>query len=425
MPRERSFKDYVADRFYNELYDGIQEFIKENPHNLDLNLYKVQDIDEIELTDIRVVFVDVHDQPGTGISFDIAVDADIETIEEDKYCNEDEEASQWFMVRCSGDLACSLDDFEIHSISVYSGKIPQPKPMSDALVPIIRKDDLEKVATDFLKRNYPKALLQPMAVDPKDLAESMGLKVELKHIAKDCSIFGQIFFQDAEAEFYDKKTDKAYTEKVSVKTIFVDPDTYFLYNLGKVNNTIVHECVHWDQHRKAFELERLYNQDASRIKCRAEGGVEGNSRTATEWMEWQANALAPRIQMPLTMFKTQASKTIKKYRDMMGKYDIIDVIEPVIDDLAIFFGVSRLAAKIRMVDAGYEEARGAFIYVDGRYVTPHRYKKDSITEDQTFSIGAEDAAIQSVTNPALKKLVETGAYLRNSVIPATTLSIGN
>lgn len=63
-----------------------------------------------------------------------------------------------------------------------------------------------------------------------------------------------------------------------------------------------------------------------------------------------------------------------------------------------------------MVDAGYEEARGAFIYVDGRYVTPHRYKKDSITEDQTFSISAEDAAIQSVTNLALKKLVETGAY---------------
>lgn len=173
-----------------------------NPHNLDLNLYRIQDIDEIELTDIRVVFVDVHDQPGTGISFDIAVDADIETIEEDKYCNEDEAASQWFMVRCSGDLACSLDDFEIHSISVYSGKIPQPKPMSDALVPIIRKDDFEKVATDFLKRNYPKALLQPMAVD-----------------SKDCSIFGQISFQDAEAEFYDKKSDKAYTEKVSAKTI--------------------------------------------------------------------------------------------------------------------------------------------------------------------------------------------------------------
>ena len=90
MPRERSFKDYVADRFYNELYGGIQEFIKDHPRELELKLYRVRDIDEIELSDIRVVFVDVHDQLGTGISFDVAVDADIETIEEDKYCNEDE-----------------------------------------------------------------------------------------------------------------------------------------------------------------------------------------------------------------------------------------------------------------------------------------------------------------------------------------------
>ena len=77
MPRDRSFKSYVANRFYNELYDGIQEFIKGNPHDLDLTLYRVRNIDEIELSDIQVVFVDVHDQPGTGISFDVAVDAEI------------------------------------------------------------------------------------------------------------------------------------------------------------------------------------------------------------------------------------------------------------------------------------------------------------------------------------------------------------
>lgn len=33
MPREHSFKDYVAKRFYNELYDGIREFIKDNPRD--------------------------------------------------------------------------------------------------------------------------------------------------------------------------------------------------------------------------------------------------------------------------------------------------------------------------------------------------------------------------------------------------------
>ena len=99
MPQERSFINYIADRFYNELYDGIQEFIKDHPRDLYLTLYRVHDIDDIDLSDIRVVFVDVHDQPGTSMSFDVAVDSDIETIEEDKYCNEDEETNQWFMVR--------------------------------------------------------------------------------------------------------------------------------------------------------------------------------------------------------------------------------------------------------------------------------------------------------------------------------------
>lgn len=35
----------------------------------------------------------MHNQPGISISFDIAIDAKIETIEEDKYCNENEEVS--------------------------------------------------------------------------------------------------------------------------------------------------------------------------------------------------------------------------------------------------------------------------------------------------------------------------------------------
>lgn len=34
-------------------------------------------------------------------------------------------------------------------------------------------------------------------------------------------------------------------------------------NLGSTYNTIIHECVHWHRHRKAFELERLYNEEAT------------------------------------------------------------------------------------------------------------------------------------------------------------------
>lgn len=88
------------------------------------------------------------------------------------------------MVKCKGDLACRPGDFQITGISIYSGKNRHPKPMSDALVPIISKDKLEAIATDFLKRNYPKALFQPLAIAPSELARSMGLTVKLKRITE-------------------------------------------------------------------------------------------------------------------------------------------------------------------------------------------------------------------------------------------------
>ena len=206
MARQRSFTSYVADRYYNELFAAINDYYAEtNSDNLNLRLYQVNRIGEIELSDITVKFVSVNDLPGSEIEFEVAIDAGFNVREADYHYYRDEFTSQWFMLKCKGDLSCALDDFQITGISIYNGKNRQPKPMSDALVPIISKDNLEAVATDFLKRNYPKALLQPMAVDPSELAKSMGLTVKLKRITEDCSIFGQIFFQDSTTEIYDEK----------------------------------------------------------------------------------------------------------------------------------------------------------------------------------------------------------------------------
>lgn len=407
----RSFKDYVADRFYNEIFAAIQSYTTDNYDDLDLKLYRVRNIGGIELSDIEVKFVSVNDLPGMKIEFDVVVETELEVRESDYHYDESENCRQWFMLTCSGDLACNLDDFTISSVTEYSSKNRQPKPMSDSLVPIIYKEQLESVATDFLRRHYPEALKNPMAIEPQVLAEKMGLTVEMREITKDFSVFGQLYFHDCDAVFYNEDSDEMVQTHVDARTIIVDPKAFFLRNLGSVNNTIVHECVHWDQHRKAFELERLYNSSATRIKCQVVGGIKDNTRDATDWMEWQANALTPKIQMPLAMFKTEAFKFIKQFRSELGTHELIDVMEPVIDALATFFCVSRTAAKIRMIDAGYEEAIGTFTYIDGRYVKPHRFKKGTLERNQTFSIGAEDAAIQSITNPEMAALVRDGSYI--------------
>lgn len=238
MARQRSFTSYVADRFYNELFAAISDFAEENSDDLNLRLYQVNRIRGIELSDITIKYVSVNNFPGSEIEFEVAIEAEFNVREADYHYDTDEFTNQWFMVKCKGDLACGLGDFQITGISIYNGKNRQPKPMSDALVPIISKDNLEAVATDFLRRNNPKVLLQPMAIDPLELAKSMGLSVKLKRITEDCSIFGQIFFQDSTAEIYDEKLCQSVEEEVSAKTILLDPETYFLYNLGKVNNIL-------------------------------------------------------------------------------------------------------------------------------------------------------------------------------------------
>ncbi|WDC84267.1 hypothetical protein PL321_19035 [Caloramator sp. mosi_1] len=197
MAGSRSFTDYIANRFENEIFEAIQNYIEDNWEFLDLRLYKVRNIGGIELSDIEVKFVSVSDLPDLKIEFDVVVEAELEVRESDYHYDETENCMQWFILKCSGDLDCNLDDFKINSVNEYKFKNKQAKPMSDSLVPFISTEQLEYIATDFLRRYYPEALKTPITIEPKVLAEKMGLKIEIRDITKDFTVFGQIFFMIA------------------------------------------------------------------------------------------------------------------------------------------------------------------------------------------------------------------------------------
>ena len=138
--------------------------------------------------------------------------------------------------------------------------------------------------------------------------------------------------------------------------------------------------------------------------------VTNGERDSLAWMEWQANSLAPKIQMPKEMFKKYVDSLISKYRREYGKYDIIDLIEPIIRDISLKYGVSNTAAKIRLLEIGRTEAQGAFIYVDGKHIPPHKSGNTEININQTYSIGAKDAAILAMTDNRLRETLSGGKY---------------
>jgi len=413
-----SFKDYVAKKFGDKLWEVAERYLNDNKDSICDELCKIHCAGEMEISDIHVEHVWVNDMPGMKIQFDVALSILLEISEGDHHYDNSEEKTIWIMIQCIGDLACELNDCKIYSVTEYNGKNRVQHPLDDTLVPYIPYDKLEMEAKDILNEYYPEALQitpngkPPVWVDPSVLAKRMGLTIKTSRINEDATVFGQIYFEATDAELFDVDSMHNKRFQIDAQTIVVDPEMFLLRNLGSVNNTIVHECVHWREHRKAFLLERLFNEEISCISCEVVGeAISPAAKKATEIMERQANQLAPRIQMPEGPFRAKANECIGVYMRSTNAKHVVDIMENVIRELERDFGVSRQAAKIRLVELGFDEALGTFTYIDGHYVKPYGFSKDSIKLNQTFTISKQDAAIQRFVNPELKALTNNGDYL--------------
>ena len=242
-----------------------------------------------------------------------------------------------------------------------------------------------------------------MLLPTLEIIKKMGLNIRFKSITKDCSIFGQIYFSDSKLKCYDVYGIKDEILNVKRGTILIDPNVYFIRNIGSMNNTIIHECVHWYLHRKFFELDKESSSISYYVK---EDKISG--KTQLDWMEWQASALAPRILMPAELTRIKIEELIKENQSLKC---ILDIYGNVIIKLAEFFGVSKMSAKLRMVDLGYKEAIGVFTYVDNHYISSYGFDKSVLENNETFTIGIKDAVYEYITNKDFRDLIDSGKYI--------------
>jgi hypothetical protein len=408
-----SFRDVIEDMFYNDIFNALSAFIEDNPSRLESNSYRVQIPDEAALSDFKIQFVDITESEEDGVLFDVVVSAEVEIAETVRRSRETDGIEQWFRVSCTAELEDGIQDFRISGIQVYSkNRRSKQNNLSEYLVPIIYKEHLDNVAEKFLSKYYPEALIEPMPVPSREVAKRMGLEVQEVHITKTCSVFGQVYFSDCEIQYFDDDAREYKNLAVKRGTILVDPNVFFMRNVGSMNNTIIHECVHWDLHKKFFELEKLYNKEARSISCQVQEGIRPEkNRTPLDWMEWQANALAPRILMPLKQARQKIEELIEKNKRVLQTDNIADIMESVVFELSDFFEVSKQAAKIRMIDLGYTEAIGVFTYVDDHYISNYTFEQSALKNNQTFTIGMQDALVEYALNPDFRQLIDSGKYV--------------
>lgn len=415
------FKEYMQNEFYNEISQEITNFIAGREREFESS--EIYNVKSLELASIHVSGVTFKEATDNEIEIRTTVDAEIGIVgcgrSGDDYFAEN---------KCYNVFFEALLQDGLHNVRItkteeyYQNKYEPNRSLSQALVPYMYEEDVECHAEDFLKRHYPKALLQPMPLPVGEIVEKMGMK--MYYAPLEDGIFGKTYFGAEKVNVYKSINEKEIIEIITKPgTMLINPDVYFIRNIGTVNNTIIHECVHWDRHRRPFELQKLLNGDMSHISCEIVEKYDGISQddSALKWMEWQANQLAPRILMPAEMTRKVYDNCLRDLYTKNPDKRFAEIMEEAINYIAQYFQVSVCAAKFRLIDIGVDVAQGAFVYCDGKYLPPFAFAKGSVSSNQTFVIDEKNVEYVLFTDETLRELYIDGKIVyANSMVCLNT-----
>lgn len=239
----------------------------------------------------------------------------------------------------------------------------------------LSRDDIEKIADRIISR-YKKAYVPERylcyMVDACSLAKLLGYRIEYVHITKDGSILGQTSSGRIWTRIYDNNFNPVFFE-LDGKTILIEKrllDSPMC--IGRKNFTIAHELAHQIINR---EYPEMYGPDAqNRTFCDYRRSAKPK-KTSKDWHEWQADALAAALLLPLdalqdSMFMFGLGEKLKmlskKYSDT--KYEFFC-------DMADYLQVSRTALSFRMEQLGLLDNNRLIIEAKAREKESFNYGK--------------------------------------------------
>lgn len=413
MKKYKDFKHYMEENFYDDIFNRLKSYIAARKDSFESNV--IYDISRVTLDSFTVSGVTFDERVDNYLEIRTTVDAEIEINGKTKYGYESDSIVKCYNVFFSALLENGLHDVKINNIDEYNERtFDKRKSLSQDLLHYLYEEHIEEEAEDFLKRNYPKALLQPMPIPAEDVAIGMGM--EIYYAPMEDGIFGKTYFAKEKVRVYDSILQKEVKEiETRPGTMLINPNVYFMYNVGTANNTIIHECVHWDRHRRTFELQKLLNGDCNHISCEIVEAYDGipEGAPALQWMEWQANQLAPRILMPEKTTKKVFNDTLIALHQQNPLRRYAEIVEETVGCISTYFSVSYIAAKLRLIELGYDHVEGTRVFCNGKYMPPFTFRKGCLEKNQTFVIDEKNAVFVIFMDPILREL-----FFENKIVYA-------
>lgn len=426
MKTGNRFSDFIRDRLGDDVWKRAKTFCKLHAANIvynqgDPRYERYFNLEYFGVSDVEIKDVKVWDDNASpdSIVFDVIVNPTVVIYGQySKHgdCESFPYDRLWLRLQYTAKVSDDgIKDCRFQGSEIYDAKKCQHS-LDGSLIPYVSRDQYDDIAHGFLLRYFPEALQKGTPVDPAIVAKRMGLVIQERRIRRDGTVFGQSFFCDGRATFYDAGKDADVEEQVKAGTIVIDPDANATLSFNSRNITVIHECLHFYLHAKAVRFAKALDHRISSLRCLSTGSLDNQEEEEDfKFAEIQANAIAPCVLMPRKQF-IDAFKEEEADAQIIAGNKIENYGPLVIESLASRFAVTIYAAKKRLIDLGYVMATGMLEFADEKYVKPYLFSKGSLREGETFTVSFSDLA--KGLNQNVFTLFFNGAYrfIENHVV---------
>ncbi|HGE0654656.1 TPA: XRE family transcriptional regulator [Streptococcus agalactiae] len=407
------FDKYIFDTYYEQIVKTVKGFIFNNKDNTDLSTYMVPEPNGfIEFDNFELYKINYEIINNCELNLEIIVIANVIVRQYIKGEMEIDIKTKFVSVYAEVELDSGIKNFRIYNTEFKSDQYKKSRnlKLSKDWVPYIRKKDFDAIAEKFLRKYYPQALTQPTPVPVETIVSEMGLSIHQEKLTIDNSVFGKMVFKDTDVEVIED--EQLVSEHFNKGSILVDKDVVFKRNVGSYNNTVIHECVHWELHKVFHEVKMVLDKDHSQVSSWTEENLADSSMwTSLDWMEWQANGIAPRILMPKVQTRIKIRELFQTLTLVNPDISRSELVQEVVDNLATFFEVSRQAAKIRMIDLGFKEANGVYNYLDDRYMHNFAFELEAFDKGSSYTITSNDLCFEYCFNESFRQIIDRNKFI--------------
>jgi len=232
-------------------------------------------------------------------------------------------------------------------------------------VPILRREDIDYIAEQYIRDFCPEVLTDPRPVDVDLFAQDyLGLQQDFQYLSN-CGLYlGMMVFNDTgKVPVYDPERNRAEYVSEKAGTIVIDrtlladeQERRYRFTMGhEVGHAVFHGSYYgYDPNQiSVFDFFPGVMDQPAMIQCRIDKQQQQSGKVHQvfddhDWMEWHANNFASSFLMPASAVRylvENSSTFFSRYQRFWGEW--------MIEKVALTFNTSWEASQIRLKQLGY------------------------------------------------------------------------